>query len=501
LRLRGRWAVSDLHLVGPPLTDRDSGNGAAILDELLDTITTYSIFPTAAAAHAYVLWIAATHAQTSWEHATRFVLKSPIKRCGKTRAQEVGRELVHNPIATTNISVAALVRSIDEKDPPTLFLDEADTIFARRRGELREGAEDIRGIVNSGHSPGWPYIRWNMQTRQAEECPTFAMVLLASIGDMPDTIEDRAIVVSMRRRAAAERLTPFRRRRVQPHLQELRERLHDWVTGLDLEDVEPDLPVEDRDADKWEPLVAIADAAGGEWPARARMACLSLCGDAPLDEGTAGELLLADLRAVFGEREAVHTKEALNELHRIDESPWGAWGTGEGHLLRARELAALLRPYGIRSKNVRINERQAKGYERADMEDAWLRYVPAVPPSQEPESAGDARDGIGTEDVFESVPPAEQGKEPLGDAGTDGTLESVDEDDFDLDDEELERERLRRSAERALEWAQRKNWPKIEIPGATIETGEPAWRAWIDGNGHDPDLLWKVGQAAAGARP
>ena len=88
-----------------------------------------------------------------------------------------------------------------------------------------------------------------------------------------------------------------------PKLRALRGSLHEWV-GLhaaDLARPEPDLPAEDRAADVWEPLVAIADAAGGDWPDRARKACQELTGAASeADDGTAGERLLADLRGVFG---------------------------------------------------------------------------------------------------------------------------------------------------------------------------------------------------------
>ena len=220
------------------------------------------------------LFTAATHAQPAWEHASRLVVKSPIKRCGKTRAQEVARELVHKALPTTNISPAALARSINEDDPPTLILDEADTVWGKK-DQRSEGAEDLRGILNAGHSRGWPYVRWDAAARRQEQCPTFAMAIIGGIGDMPDTIEDRAVVLSMRRRAPGESVAQWRTRRAVPQLRGVRDRLHAWVDAEHhrLADAEPELPAEDRAADVWEPLVAIADAAGGDWPARARKAC------------------------------------------------------------------------------------------------------------------------------------------------------------------------------------------------------------------------------------
>jgi hypothetical protein len=350
--------------------------GAELLDEVHETLCRYVVWPDEHTSVAYTLWLAAAHAQNAWEHATRFVIKSPIKRCGKTRAQEIGRELAHRALSTVNISTAALVRSIDEDDPPTLFIDEADTIFAKRKGEAREGAEDLRGIINSGHSRGWPYVRWDMKARQSEECPTFAMALLAGIGDLPDTIEDRAVVVSMRRRAKSESVASFRRRRVVPVLHDLRDRLHAWVSNLEgLDDLEPSLPVDDRDADKWEPLVVIADAAGGHWPSTARAACLELCDAGVGDEATLGERLLADLHAVWPTNEEyLSTATILDRLNAIEDSPWGSWSDGKG--IKAHELARYLRPYGVKSKTVRVGpEDTPKGYARADLIDPWARYT------------------------------------------------------------------------------------------------------------------------------
>ena len=146
----------------PSLEDLDafsalggSLTGAELLGQVHAAFTRYVIFPSAEAADAVTLYTAATHAQAAWEHATRLVVEGPIKRCGKTRLQEVARELVHKALPTTNISPAALARSMSQDDPPTLILDEADTIWGKK-DQRAEGAEDLRGIINSGHSAAGP---------------------------------------------------------------------------------------------------------------------------------------------------------------------------------------------------------------------------------------------------------------------------------------------------------------------------------------------------------
>jgi hypothetical protein len=365
-------------------------DGAALLDELHAALIRYVILPSPEAADAVTLYIAATHAQPAWEHASRLVIKSPLKRCGKTRLQEVCRETVHNALPTTNISVAALARSISEEDPPTLILDEADTVFGPK-DKRAEGAEDIRGILNAGHSRGWPYVRWDAAARRLDNLPTFAMAIIGGIGDMPDTIEDRAVVVSMRRRAPGEQVAQWRSRRAVPALRELRDRLHEWAVGqLDkLAAAEPEeVPAEDRAADVWDPLIAIADAAGGDWPKRAREACKALTGGGVEDDpDSAGERLLRDLRAVFGESDQLPTATIISRLGAIEEAPWATWHRGEP--LSPRALAGLLKPYGVRSQKWRDGADYARGYRRADLGDAWTRYAPLAATSATPPQEGE----------------------------------------------------------------------------------------------------------------
>lgn len=404
------------------------GTLSDVLDEVREAYTRLVVYPSSEHADTVALYTAATHAQDVWEHATRLVLKSPVRRCGKTRSLEIMRELAWNPLVAANASVAVIVHSIDEDDPPTIILDEADVIFSTRRGERSESAEDLRGILNAGHSRGWPYLRWDVKRREREECATFAMAALGSIGDLPDTIEDRGVVIPMRRRAPGEAVESWRRRRVIPKLRELGERLHEAVRAHvdQLRDAEPLLPVEDRAADCWEPLVALADIAGGSWPDRARRACLTLSGEVEPDDASAGERLLSDLQEVWGEEAHVPTAELLPRLHGLEESPWGDW---YGRPLSARDLARLLRPYRIGSKNIRLDGGQSKGYAKEDLEDAWTRYtrtpVPSVPTSQGPDVPGmtsaNGRDGSGTDDDSASVPPPDQGERDDWDVGTDVT--------------------------------------------------------------------------------
>jgi hypothetical protein len=352
-------------------------DGAELLGLVHGKLARYVVLPSPEAADAIVLWIAATHAVPAWNCAPRLDITSPVKRCGKSRLLDIIEATCRAPLITVNISAAALVRSIGA-DPPTLLLDEADTVFGPKAADNHE---DLRGILNAGHSRNRPYIRWDVTTRQTEQCPTFAMAALAGIGALPDTITDRAVVIGMRRRAPGEAVSRYRDRRDGDPLRDLGVRLGTWVRAhlAELGDAEPDMPVEDRAADTWEPLIAVADLAGGDWPARARKAAIALTAEDDTDTSL-GARLLADLRAVFKDAEALWTGTILGELHKLDEAPWNDYF---GHPLNARDMARLLKPYGIKPTDVKLDGTNRKGYRREDLHDPWRRYLP-------PEQGGSA---------------------------------------------------------------------------------------------------------------
>jgi hypothetical protein len=375
--------------------------GARLLDELHQALTRYVVLPSPEAVDAVVLWVAATHAAPAWNCAPRLDITSPVKRCGKSRLLDIIEATCYHPLLTVNISAAALVRSIGG-DPPTLLLDEADTVFGPKAADAHE---DLRGILNAGHGRNRPYIRWDATARKMEHCATFAMAALAGIGSLPDTITDRAVVVPMRRRAPGEHVERYRERRDGEPLRVLGERLGQWVRAHldDMGKAEPDMPVEDRAADTWEPLIATADVAGGDWPARARLAALALTAEDDTDTSL-GARLLADLRDVFGDRDAMHGETILAALHGISEAPWGDYF---GRPMNARDMAKLLKPYGVSSTDVKLDGVNRKGYRREHLHDPWSRYLPPAPEG----SATSATSA--TAQVSEGAPVAGSGQQAL----------------------------------------------------------------------------------------
>jgi protein gp37 len=346
-------------------------DGAELLDELHATLTRYVVFPDQHASAAVTLWIAATHALPAFDAAPRLVFTSPEKRCGKSRALDVIAGTCHSPLPTVNATVAAIFRSLDKAHPPTLLIDEADTIFGSKK--VAENNEDFRALLNAGFQRGRPALRCVGPLSMPTPFKTFAMAALAGIREMPDTITDRAINVLLRRRAAGERVSQFRARRDGLILADLRTRLADWVgENMDkLTDAEPVMPVEDRAADTWEPLVAVADTAGDHWPQTARSACVALVAAAEVadEDHSYGVKLLSDIRDIFAGWHVsfIPSAELVSELRRIEDSPWQEFEYTPG------KLAYYLREFGVKPKRAERNT--VRGYWLADFRDAFERYT------------------------------------------------------------------------------------------------------------------------------
>jgi hypothetical protein len=159
-----------------------------------------------------------------------------------------------------------------------------------------------------------------------------------------------------------------------------------------LKDAEPKLPDElgDRAQDNWELLFAIADLAGGEWPARARKAALELSQHLAGESSTKIKLL-ADIRKVLGNEDRIISSELaikLAELAGADEEagPWQAFGKN-GKPITQRQIAKLLSEFSIFPRTIRPDQKTARGYHREQFEDAFDRYLPPPPPPSDASTA------------------------------------------------------------------------------------------------------------------
>lgn len=357
----------------PPVIPRPLSD---LLDAVEVSIRRYVVLPNDHTAKVLALWVAHTYA-IDGAHTTPYLsILSPEKQSGKSRLLEVLQALSYSawPVAGAP-SEAALFRKVGSG--VTLLLDETDALWAG----TSERTEPIRAILNSGNRRGATVPRCVGEKMEVRDFPVFGAKVLAGIdnGRHPDTIRDRSIEIKMRRKKSDEQVKRFRYRTAVNDAAQIRDELEAWADDetcavLEAAEVVELDELSDRLNEAAEPLIAIADEAGGKWPDAIRTAIVELAGEAVEDTATNGTLALRKLWEVFGDRPAVSSAELCEALNADDQLPFGGWRAGEG--LNSRGLAKLLRPYKVKSKSIRIGDETPKGYARDDLLDAWARYTP-----------------------------------------------------------------------------------------------------------------------------
>jgi putative DNA primase/helicase len=354
----------------------DPVNGATVLDDVSAAFTRHLALPPGAA-DALALWCAYTHVFDAFPISPRLAITSPEKRCGKTTLLRMLALVCERVLQAANITPAAVFRAI-ELARPTLLVDEADSFL--------EGREELRGVLNSGHARDGCVIRTVGDDHEPRQFSTWAPCAIAMIGRLPDTLADRSIAVPMRRRLPGEQIQRLRFDKP-AQFESLRRRLTRFAVDARriLQQMDPEMPahLHDRAADNWRVLFAIADAAGGKWPNRARASCFALNAGTETDADTMGATLLRDIQAAFavkGDPEKLSSADLCQTLADDEASPWAAFGRSEKPITPAA-LARLLKRFKIAPKVLRNGANVWRGYERDAFTDAWSRYLnPDTPP-------------------------------------------------------------------------------------------------------------------------
>ncbi len=348
-------------------------DAAQVLTSVAELVRKYIIVEPEQA-HAMALWVAHTHLLEAAEHSPLLLINAPERECGKSLVLDVLGSLASKSMQTANASMPALFRLV-EKYEPTLLIDEADTFVARN--------PELQGVVNAGHKRGACVWRAEASGDNYEPRPftVFCPKCIAGIAlerHLPDATMSRGIAINMRRKLADERVDSWRDRDplfvdgLARALARLGEDLKDAVSRT-----RPETPRElgDRARDNWTSLLAIAQCAGGEWPAWALSAAIKLSGKSAQPVSMANELL-RDVRDVLADfhRGTIPTVDLLEKLVAVPEGGWQTYN--RGRQLTAKQLAKLLHQYGIRPKTVRQKDgRTPKGYDVRDFEDAFHRYL------------------------------------------------------------------------------------------------------------------------------
>lgn len=354
---------------------------AQLLDDVSAAILQFIILDTEQA-HTAALWIATCWFVEVIHCAPICLVNAPEKACGKTQLLTVLGKLVPRAAQASGISPSVLFRMI-EAYRPTLLIDEVETVLTRDN-------EDLRGLVNAGHTRDSAYV-WRSVAKGDDFEPrrfsVWGMKAIAGINAdrLAETVTSRSIVINLRKKLPHEKVD--RLRNAQHGLFEnLKGRLARFAEdySAQVRDAHPALPeaLSDRAQDNWEPLLAIAGCAGDEWVTRATAAALKLSGAGEKTVSTGNELL-ADIQHVFDSKrvDKISTVDLINALCADDESAWATYNRGKQ--ITFRQVSKQLSAYEISSKNIRIGHETPKGFEKAQFTDAFKRYL-SVPQNLPP---------------------------------------------------------------------------------------------------------------------
>ena len=402
-------------------------NVAELLGEIEAVIMRHVVLSEPAAA-ALAVWVLHSYTFELRDTVAYMAIESPEKRCGKTTLLSVLAAMASKSLIASNITVGALFRAI-HTCTPTLFIDEADTFLAGNsimRGIINSGntrrtayvlrlsagkkGNAVRGRLAGTLAPPNPNdkadaqdcvpttmsdIRTiaspNLNNRAAQQrnptmedgvtadspdiglkkyscwCPK----VIAMIGEVPDTIADRSIVVKMARKLTTETCAPLS----ELNTADIKAKCARFA--LDTRDVIAQYPkiagegLNDRAADTFDPLFVIARLAGEEWEEKLRAAALALSSTADIENSGSG--LILDIMDILNENggEKMFSRDIVTILRECSMKSQAFKSLN----INEHQMARILRPYGVKPVAIRIGKEVRNGYMAADFREAMKRYV------------------------------------------------------------------------------------------------------------------------------
>jgi putative DNA primase/helicase len=348
-------------------------DGSVLLTSIIEQFGIYIFLPEHEKL-AIALWGIASYAFDAFFIFPRLRLKSATKGCGKSTLLDILECLVNKPLIPSNATGPSLFRTI-AAERPTILLDEADRFVPKN--------DDLISIINAGHKKNGTVLRCVGDDQEVRAFSVWAPMAIAAIRSLAGTIEHRAVVIDMHRRPPGQKLKRFRADRPTKQLAELASQAARWAADhqVTLGNADPKIPeaLSNRAADNWLPLLAVAEAIGGDWPDKARKAAVVL---QHADDDELGVRLLADIKDVFT-GDALHSVDLVATLNDREGAPWAEINRGKP-LTQAR-LGALLRDFSIHAEQIKIAGINRNGYRLSQFEAAFNAYFApnaASPPPQ-----------------------------------------------------------------------------------------------------------------------
>ncbi|WP_279243745.1 DUF3631 domain-containing protein [Candidatus Litorirhabdus singularis] len=364
-------------------------SGLDLANEIREKLNTYVFLPELDSV-AITLWAIGSYSLDKFRVFPRLHIHSPEKRCGKSTLLETLEAYCYRSCITSNITAAAMFRIIDGYQP-TLIIDEVDSFLA--------GNEEMRGVINSGHTRRTAFvIRTQGDDYEPKRFSTWTPMVLSGIGEVPETIADRSIRISMRRAKGAEKPNKLPLDHFDSET-EVRRRLLRFAqdnsfTAVQIPEIE-----NSRAMDNWSPLFAIAEAIGGEWPSLCKSAYIAATQVTEAEDDSITALLLTDIQEIFSQNGGkIFSAELTKSLGEQADRPWSEWGR-TGKPITQNGLANMLKRFNIKPVQVRIGEVKKRGYKLVQFSDALSRYVQSGTTVQASEYAASSQSQSGTEEI------------------------------------------------------------------------------------------------------
>ena len=326
-------------------------------------------------ARAVALWVVHAHCVSFVRLSPRLSISGPTKRTGKSTLLAVIEELVPKPLATSNITMAAMFRIVD-LEQPTVLIDEIDSFITARDAPA---GREMRGLLNEGYTARGRYHRTAGDDHTVTAFNVYAATVLAGIGRLPDTVADRSITIQLQRKLPSETVERLEFGNT-GHLEQLASQAARWAAdnGERLKTLRPALPevLNDRQRDNWKPLLQIAEAVSPQFLAAAQKAAVALSETADADEDDLGVLLLHDIATIYGGMtnpgEFIATSTLIGALVAMDDAPWATLMRGDKPITGQR-LRRLLRRFVLINPG-RDSTGKTRGYRWKDFQKVWPHY-------------------------------------------------------------------------------------------------------------------------------
>jgi hypothetical protein len=350
---------------------------AEVLDAVAHTFDLY-VYASREVMTVLTLWTTFTHVFDAFGVCPILDISSPTKRCGKSTAVVVARHLAASPLLSGNITAASLFRAV-EAWKPTLLIDEADTFLKM--------ADELKGIVNSGHTRDTAFVvRSEGDKNEPRIFSTWAPKLVAAIGRLPETIEDRSIrVVLARKPTAVVKADAFDPVAVREACGDVRRQIVrfvlDHLDEIAQAEVERPDGLHDRAWNNWRPLFAAASVAGPAWIERCLAAAAEFAGGEDADDDY-GVLLLRHVWEAMGSPTElgarISTSDLIDQLVARDDAVWAKWwardaADGAQRKGVASAIAYRMRPFGIGPEQFKVEGEKTRGYKFSETFETCVR--------------------------------------------------------------------------------------------------------------------------------